>query len=891
MSVRRIATTHTLPPNPHWLEFPRSDGSKKQWPTNTQKIVDPQGHVNFMRPVGIDESLCIHWRRQAGIAVAKAMGLPDGPAYVLKDWPSGYAMFDHNKGPQANPRHDPYLYGTTNAPKFRSANEFVPHAIWLFTDPTMDRSNCECKYCAKKPQKAISATLGLSQKKGGSPSPSGVTRPTRLRERPERKKPPPQLKKKPYTAVRKTYRPPKKLVGPKQHMTPERNNDIRESLTKTEISTPRMYRPGELVWCGLKPPIRAPSGRPEEDIVFWPGIVDDTELKSVPIPREGSAEASQATSMNGQSDPSAEKPVPWDIRQWTVYKVKLLPSEQYIRITDQEALPYLAYAPPESLLQGIRTELQELTKELSLEDLKPAKLEHIYRFHPVPEDENQEDPMRYRKAVPSFTLAVQISSHVAKYWTPTDEWDFRFTIPAVSPPPPEPGTSHSLHSLISQAMASNVQENREAPPLSVPKGMSGPEGLTPDEMRSLAEDILGQNALASHIPRTITQIRYEGLWWGAERIWTDELVRLKLARCQFAPNGSETVYPPAGPSASTKESAEQQGGTTADGKLLGAGEKSLFMRLEALFIVDAQTPDGKTLKECRASGMLYELADEDWEDPIDTKGKGKERAVDQPPAQQPVAGGSVSQPNTPNQVGGTFMTGPTPFKLPPLPNPDPNVPASATASHALSQSTTPKPSTPGDQTPKEKNRKLGSHPVLTTPYPLPPAPRGYKFRPILPDGHEVVLSVALISGRYYPGIFEHPLLTDTVHKALVTLNTAEGMADNRHLWALEGILPGVYQSMDPVDWKPNRGVMIEASIAEAKEHMAAVWPQMKTASDGLRETKQEEGQAKEEDRVRDVAGSSGGGAASVPDGNGDVEMKDSFAGPSTSVSASISAVS
>lgn len=35
----------------------------------------------------------------------------EGPGYVLADWPSHYALYDHNKGAQAAPRHDLYLFG------------------------------------------------------------------------------------------------------------------------------------------------------------------------------------------------------------------------------------------------------------------------------------------------------------------------------------------------------------------------------------------------------------------------------------------------------------------------------------------------------------------------------------------------------------------------------------------------------------------------------------------------------------------------------------------------------------------------------------------------------------------------------------------------------------
>ncbi|KAK7687891.1 hypothetical protein QCA50_009110 [Cerrena zonata] len=159
MSVRRLGK-HTLPENPTWLEFTTTDGDKAQWSRNTTKVVDGDGQVNYMRPVTIDEDPAVHWRIVVG-ALAKALGKPDGPAYVLKTWPKGHAMYDRNKGKESNPRHDMYLYGSIHIGKFRSANEFVPHATWLFTDPTLTRSDCACKYCAKMPQKVISQSFGI----------------------------------------------------------------------------------------------------------------------------------------------------------------------------------------------------------------------------------------------------------------------------------------------------------------------------------------------------------------------------------------------------------------------------------------------------------------------------------------------------------------------------------------------------------------------------------------------------------------------------------------------------------------------------------------------------------------------------------------------------------
>ena len=341
--------------------------------------------------------------------------------------------------------------------------------------------------------------------------------------------------------------------------------------------------------------------------------------------------------------------------------------------------------------------------------------------------------------------------------------------------------------------------------------------------------------------QSVKQTRFQGLWWGTERIWTDELVRLKIARCQFAPKGTDIIYPPAGPSATTLAEL-QKNPHAADTPMerLGASEKGLFMRLEGLFIVDVPAADGNgTTKECRASGMLYELVDHDWEEVVEANkehdaiktdgGKGKAREVtesefeampreaevdvslesDHPPSQDPDAPPVMMQPS--------------PLKPPPLPNPDPTVPIAETATNILEQTS---PAAASGATEPRKTRSLSvqiSHPVLSTPYPLPPPPNGFRFRPILKPGHEVVINLALISGRYYPGILYHPQMHDTVQQALSMANEEGGHFRHRHLWAMEGLLPGVHQSMEPRFWKASRVLMLQEADKVARERFRERW--------------------------------------------------------------------
>ncbi|KIP03007.1 hypothetical protein PHLGIDRAFT_78231 [Phlebiopsis gigantea 11061_1 CR5-6] len=739
MSVRRIATKKSLPPDPSWVSIPRTDGDRKNWPANTEKVVSADGHVNFMRPVPIDEGVCITWRCQLGTRVAAALGLPLGPTYVLKDWPAGYHMYDHNKGPASNPRHDAYLIA--GIAKFRSINEFIPHAEWLSRDATMDRSNCVCKYCTKRPQKEISHGLGLSMRTSASSSPAPTQR---------TRKPPPT--RPPHATIRKP--PPKEQKlhpGPKTALSPEKDNDILDSLTLRDIQGIRYFRSGELVWCALSSPI-SPSSADEDGIEFWPGVIEMMNTKAEAVPRDHEQDIS-STQREDSHRPSTDAPKPtisWKPTQSRVYRIKLLATAHTIPFSDHDLLPYLAYAPSDSMIHGLQQYLPEgfhsPNSAIIAEDISKQ-----FDFNPFAEVGSGEAAVfaRFREAVIPCALAIQIASHIAGFWTPTDEWDFKFTlnVPAASPTATDPSLS--------------IQDLLDAEKAGVPLP-NVPSALT--------------------VPRTVTQLRYQGLWWGAERIWTEELVRLKLARYQFVPAGNDIVYPPAGPSKTTQEWNTQHDIPSGD-PLSGSGEKGLFMKIDGLFVVDTDSKDGSgKIKECRASGMIYELVDHDWDggdDQVallpDTNNKGKGRASD-----------SASAPSsTQNGTKDGFH----PFTPP--------------------------------------------RPILTATYPLPDPPMGYKFKPVLQPGNEVVLSLSLISGRYYPHLFSHPRLRKILQQAVeATASDMSGLAQNKHVWAMQGLLPGVHQSMDPVTWKPTRYMMFSEADASAREQLRSTREQIFKRQDG-----------------------------------------------------------
>lgn len=74
--VKTVRNNFELPPNPTFKEIPNSDGDSRRWPSNTTKIIDSDGQVNYMYYVPIDEGMAIKWRVSVGEALGNALGWP-----------------------------------------------------------------------------------------------------------------------------------------------------------------------------------------------------------------------------------------------------------------------------------------------------------------------------------------------------------------------------------------------------------------------------------------------------------------------------------------------------------------------------------------------------------------------------------------------------------------------------------------------------------------------------------------------------------------------------------------------------------------------------------------------------------------------------------------------
>ena len=706
-----------------------------------------------------------------------------GPKYILQSFPGEYRFFDHHKGPATKPRQDVYLYGVSillqrllmldhsvgaPAKRFRSKAEFIPHAIWLMNGM---KDICECKYCSKRTQKQITAEMGAAGiiPVSSSPAPQGVKKkPREQRTREERKR-----ENRTYAAVRPVPKLLKLSSGTlKQPMVVDRDHDLRAIYATTSMELKRWFREEEVVWCVLDQPIVAPDN-PDISIQYWPGVVDEVNFKTEPLPRfkAESTSSDSGPSSSRQANPNTEdrvgphvdpteEPVPWTVRHYTKYKIQLLAvSLSYIAF-DHQVLPYPAHIPSEELINYM------LASE-------PVKLifdvDKFSQFNPC----TGPIPPPFLDAMPAYAAALQIASTLASYWSLTDEYEVKFAVtsspssspkpgrvplptrlsyPIQFPPTPAVSSPNTLESTINHANATDAQNSIAITPHALHRDVHTVDpGVSQSDVQHISRRLIG----TPPAPGLFKQMRFQGLWWGTERIWVDDFIRLKVPRRALAPSGTDHILPPSGSGKLRLDTSRDLG--VEDVTELGAGGRGVFLRLDSIFAVDVPTDDGGSTKEARVCGMLYELADEDWEEPVSTEAQSK----------------PDSQSNIVDQS------------------------APSTSAFRGNEGAIPATGSGGSKPPN---------------YPLPQPPIGYKLRPILKPDYQFVAALGLVSGRYYPRILSHPKLRPIVEE-LVPETGSVATLDN--LWALEGLSGGYFNSMDPIKYKNSRITMMRDADREA----------------------------------------------------------------------------
>ncbi|GAA5897515.1 hypothetical protein JCM6882_003505 [Rhodosporidiobolus microsporus] len=154
-----------------------TDASKSRWPKQEEYVEGHKepttGRVSWYETPGRTVGKHAKFRVDVGQSVAEKLGLVQttrggqSEVWVLKDLPKNYIHTIHHSGPNGS-RKDAYVFGSLSVDKFRTPNEFYPHLYWLLTHGPDDNLTCGCTWCTKRPQTQINRDNALTNGRASS---------------------------------------------------------------------------------------------------------------------------------------------------------------------------------------------------------------------------------------------------------------------------------------------------------------------------------------------------------------------------------------------------------------------------------------------------------------------------------------------------------------------------------------------------------------------------------------------------------------------------------------------------------------------------------------------------------------------------------------------------
>ena len=416
--------------------------------------------------------------------------------------------------------------GSRHVLQFRSPVEFAPHAAWLLTDPLLIPANCECKYCSKRTGRLQDTRVRSVSTK--PPAPTSAEARARIisplfsvspARPPARSDAGSTSSRVSRRSIRGTSRPISLYKTPLPRGNNEWNPPLPAQLSDlAALSQGRLYRDQELIWYVLDEPLRVTV--PSRPEVDYTINLWPGVLRTVARPPPANRHG------------NAESP--------TVSYLVTIPSIQRTYCVPQTSIvPFQAYRPNENLL----AELRSTEKKILLNEFD-------HGFDPLPRSSTLETPVSPETAIENsplelFIMDVGITKQISHFWTATDD----HLSPAPNAPdptvPPSPSPSPSLQGSPQHA-ARPLTRNDSLPSCGPPN-----QG-------------------------------YRGLWWGAERVWVGDLLRLSFP-------GSQLDCVRANSSYFANEWSNSE-------------EECVFLKLRAL--IPLRTERGN---EMHATGYLYKL--------------------------------------------------------------------------------------------------------------------------------------------------------------------------------------------------------------------------------------------------------------------------------------------
>ncbi|KAK7449201.1 hypothetical protein VKT23_013347 [Stygiomarasmius scandens] len=243
------------------VSFPKSEGDASYWPVtgSASYVLHRDGRKHYYRAISPGEEKYENWLFKIAKGMEEALQWPEQDDYQLQ-LPRGYRMFEADRLNYDNrclvPRKhsDKYLYGSPYG-RFRSPAEFIPHALWLWTDATLDHSNCLCQYQKKTSYQHVSnrpPSVGTgdmdTRRMSSNMCPSDML---------------PSAEVIPTTTEVEKQKPRKRQLG----------NSCPSGILSSFKAVPCRVRRGELVFCSLPYPIQG-KGQ-EGQISAWPAVLLD----------------------------------------------------------------------------------------------------------------------------------------------------------------------------------------------------------------------------------------------------------------------------------------------------------------------------------------------------------------------------------------------------------------------------------------------------------------------------------------------------------------------------------------------------------------------------------------------------------------------------------------
>ncbi|KAN0059878.1 hypothetical protein ACQY0O_008452 [Thecaphora frezii] len=502
----QVASDPTIFRPDGFIVIPRSDGDPTYTAPNTTPPDPNQDPVNYYHVFQRSEDRHVHWRSSIGDSLAQSFGLPklssEQKNWQLHDFPRDYHFAEQRKGPRHAPRTDPYLFACKGR-RFRSTKEVLPHLEWLLLDPTLNPANCECKYCGG------GAGASGSGRKAATPTstPLRAKRPTV-----PRKPATPQTASAVANAASRGKKPApgkpsaaqanaiiihgveerRPVPGVSIDSVPRRDAEIMRDVKPGQCEG---FRIGEVVWCRLDHPVVDPS-HPTRRITQWPVLIEDPSLMVQVAPASNEAGAS-APNTDGDFSLAGR------VTQQRAYHVRFLGTATSTKARETQLSPFLSGFISDGLLESNLGTIEQHTWLQTADELPLLKL--------ADPAEGERD---YDKAIIAFAFAMQSAAILRSTYVVTDVYS----------------TAATGAGVLSDLAAGGVPGAAAA----ANSFADGAFPATPTRPGAIAGAGAGVCASAPGTPAspaapTAPTVMYQGLYYGVERIWVGEVVRLKLS--------------------------------------------------------------------------------------------------------------------------------------------------------------------------------------------------------------------------------------------------------------------------------------------------------------------------------------------------------------------------